>query len=75
MLSSLPGHYSHAERVAWRSPTSDIIGSHTKKDVEDYLSLVRRKIQEKYANVQELMIGWLRYQSNLIKASLSIKSH
>jgi hypothetical protein len=67
MLSSLPGQYSHAERVAWRASTSDVIGSHTKQDVDGYLSSVRRKIQEKFANVQDLILGWFFHQSSLLQ--------
>jgi hypothetical protein len=56
-FKNLPNHISHAERVAWSFPTSDVIGSHSRNDVESCLSLVRRKIQEKYANVRELIVG------------------
>lgn len=44
-----------AERVVWMSRTSDVIGSHIKKDMEAYLTLIRRKIQEKCATTQELI--------------------
>lgn len=57
MASNLPGHYSNAERVAWRYPTSDVIGSHIREDADSYLMLLRRKIQEKYINNQELIKG------------------
>lgn len=57
MLSALPGQYNHAERVAWRASTSEVIGSHTKQDVDGYLSAVRRKVQEKFGSVQDLIIG------------------
>ena len=46
-----------SERVAWRFPTSDVIGSHLRDDLESYLSLVRRKVQEKYATTRDLIIG------------------
>jgi hypothetical protein len=48
------GHHAHvnkivtkAERVTWMSKTSDIVGSHLKTDLDSYLTLIRRKIQEK----------------------------
>ena len=44
-----------AERVTWMSRTSDIVGSHLKTDIESYLSLIRRKIQEKCATTQDLI--------------------
>ena len=57
-MSNLPAaHYSNAERVAWRSPTSDVIGSYMREDVESYLALLRRKIQEKYKTNQDLVKG------------------
>src|SRR5690349_5580851 len=44
-----------AERVVWMTRTSDIIGSHLRKDMESYLTLIRRKIQEKCSTTQELI--------------------
>lgn len=44
-----------AERVVWMSRTSDVIGSHLKKDMDSYLTLIRRKIQEKCSTTQELI--------------------
>lgn len=44
-----------AERVAWMSRTSDIFGSYMKTDMESYLSLIRRKIQEKCSTTQDLI--------------------
>lgn len=44
-----------AERVVWMSRTSDVIGSHIKKDLDSYLTLIRRKIQEKCSTTQELI--------------------
>lgn len=44
-----------AERVVWMSRTSDVIGSHIKKDMDSYLTLIRRKIQEKCSTTQELI--------------------
>ena len=37
------------------SRTSDVIGSHLKKDMDSYLTLIRRKIQEKCSTTQELI--------------------
>ena len=53
----LPVSVTHSDRVAWRFPTSDVIGSHLRDDLDSYLSLVRRKIQEKYATTRDLIIG------------------
>jgi Ca2+-binding EF-hand superfamily protein len=53
-----PGPYKgnlKAERVVWMSRTSDVIGSHLKKDMDSYLTLIRRKIQEKCSTTQELI--------------------
>jgi len=44
-----------AERVSWMSRTSDIVGSFTKTDIESYLTLIRRKIQEKVSTTQDLI--------------------
>ncbi|KAJ1400533.1 hypothetical protein B484DRAFT_242118 [Ochromonadaceae sp. CCMP2298] len=44
-----------AERVVWMSRTSDVHGSHLKTDLDSYLSLIRRKIQEKCATTMELI--------------------
>jgi hypothetical protein len=51
------GHGNPADRVAWRFPTSDVYGSHSRSDLESYITLVRRKIQEKYFTVRDLIIG------------------
>jgi hypothetical protein len=51
------GHVKNADRVAWRFPTSDVIGSHSRLDLDSYINLVRRKIQEKYFTVRDLIIG------------------
>jgi Ca2+-binding EF-hand superfamily protein len=37
------------------SRTSDIVGSHEKKDLDAYLTLIRRKIQEKVGTTQDLI--------------------
>jgi len=44
-----------AERVAWMSRTSDVFGSHLNTDLESYLTLIRRKVQEKCATTQDLI--------------------
>ena len=41
--------------VGFFSRTSDIVGSHVKKDLDAYLSLIRRKIQEKCGTTQDLI--------------------
>lgn len=35
--------------------TSDIFGGHIRKDLDSYLALIRRKIQEKCATTQDLI--------------------
>jgi len=44
-----------AERVVWMSRTSDVLGSHIHNDLESYLTLIRRKIQEKCSSTQDLI--------------------
>jgi Ca2+-binding EF-hand superfamily protein len=44
-----------AERVLWMSRTSDVFGSHTNKSIDAYTTLIRRKVQERCRNTQELM--------------------
>jgi hypothetical protein len=44
-----------AERVVWMTRTSDIHGSHLKTDLDSYLALIRRKIQEKVSTTAELI--------------------
>ena len=64
-----PVNIIHSERVAWRFPTSDVIGSHLRDDLDSYLSLVRRKIQEKYATTRDLIIGETSRICNMIRLS------
>jgi hypothetical protein len=44
-----------AERVVWMSRTSDVLGCHMKTDLDSYLTLIRRKIQEKCSTTAELI--------------------
>jgi hypothetical protein len=44
-----------AERVVWMTKTSDVVGSHTKTDLDAILTLIRRRIQEKCATTHELI--------------------
>lgn len=44
-----------AERVVWMSRTSDVLGSHYRSDLESYMELIRRRIQEKCATTVELI--------------------
>lgn len=44
-----------AERVVWMSRTSDVHGSHLKTDLDSYMALIRRKIQEKCSTTAELI--------------------
>lgn len=43
------------QRISWMNTTSSIVGSHMKKDMDSYLSLIRRKIQEKCSTTHDLM--------------------
>ena len=47
--------HTSAERCTFFSRTSDIVGSHLHSDMESYLSLIRRKIQEKVSTTQDLI--------------------
>lgn len=51
-----------AERVVWMSRTSDVHGSHIKTDLDSYLALIRRKIQEKCATTVELITQIRRFK-------------
>lgn len=51
-----------AERVVWLSRTSDVFGSHLKTDIDSYLTLIRRKIQEKCATTMELITQIRRFK-------------
>ena len=44
-----------AERAVWMARTSDVLGSFTKTDIDSYLTLIRRKVQEKCVTVQDLI--------------------
>lgn len=44
-----------AERVVWMTRTSDVLGSHIRTDLESYMELIRRRIQEKCATTVELI--------------------
>jgi Ca2+-binding EF-hand superfamily protein len=51
-----------AERCVWMSRTSDVLGSHVKSDLESYLTLIRRKIQERCGTTVELIQQIRRYK-------------
>ena len=51
-----------AERVVWMTRTSDVHGSHIKTDLDSYLTLIRRKIQEKCATTVELITQIRRFK-------------
>jgi Ca2+-binding EF-hand superfamily protein len=44
-----------AERIVWMERTSDVVGSYMRDDLESYLALIRRKIQEKCSTTAELI--------------------
>lgn len=46
---------SKPERIIWMSRTSDVLGAHVKTDLDSYLTLVRRKVQEKFSSKQDLI--------------------
>jgi len=54
--STLPSDYAQSKPpVKGFSRTSDIVGAHFKKDLDAYLTLIRRKIQEKVGTTQDLI--------------------
>lgn len=52
-----------AERIAWMSRTSDVLGSFHNTSAEANTSLIRRKIQERCGNTQELMAAIRRLKT------------
>jgi len=51
-----------AERVVWMTRTSDVLGSHLRTDLESYMTLIRRKIQEKCSTTAELITQIRRFK-------------
>lgn len=49
-------------RITWMSRTSDIVGSHMNTDLDSYLTLIRRKIQEKMSTTVELITQIRRFK-------------
>lgn len=52
-----------AERIAWMSRTSDVLGSFHNMTAEANTNLIRRKIQERCGNTQELMAAIRRLKT------------
>jgi Ca2+-binding EF-hand superfamily protein len=52
-----------AERIAWMSRTSDVVGSFHNMSAEANTNLIRRKIQERCGNTQELMAAIRRLKT------------
>ena len=50
------------ERVAWMARTSDVFGSYHKTDLDSYLTLIRRKVQEKCTTTVDLMTMIRRFK-------------
>ena len=50
-------------RVAFYYPASAVFGSHVHTDLDSYLALVRRKVQEKFATTVELITHIRRHRS------------
>ena len=50
-------------RVAFFYPASAVLGSHVHNDLDSYLALVRRKVQEKFATTVELITHIRRHRS------------
>lgn len=46
-----------SDSIAWRLKSGDITVSHAKDEIEGCLNLVRRKLQERYATLRDLMRG------------------
>ena len=51
-------------RVAFFYPASAVLGSHVHNDLDSYLALVRRKVQEKFATTVELITHIRRHRSS-----------
>ncbi len=51
------------ERAVFMHRTSDVLGSFTDKTLTGMTDLVRRKIQERYGNVQALMAAMRRLKT------------
>ena len=49
-------------RVAFYYPASAVLGSHFHTDLDNYLALVRRKVQEKFATTVELITHIRRHR-------------
>ena len=62
-----PIRITHSDRVSFSYPTSDVLGSHTRDDLDSYLCLVRRKIQEKYATIRDLIIGIIKQHTTTLR--------
>lgn len=52
---AVTGGDSNAVRISFYYTTSDSIGGHERHDLDSYLALVRRKVQEKFATTLELI--------------------
>jgi len=55
MTQPAPEYTASKSPVKGFSRTSDIVGAHFKKDLDAYLTLIRRKIQEKVGTTQDLI--------------------
>eukprot|EP01038_Epipyxis_sp_PR26KG_P007978 gene7978-10818_t len=51
-----------AERAVWMTRTSDVVGSHFNTDLDSYLTLIRRKVQEKMSTTMELITQIRRFK-------------
>ena len=54
-LTKLGPKNIRAERATFMSRTSDTLGEFVKSDINSYLDLIRRKVQQKCSTIQELM--------------------
>ena len=54
-LTKLGPKNIRAERATFMSRTSDTLGEFVKTDIDSYLDLIRRKVQQKCSTIQELM--------------------
>ena len=54
-LTKLGPKNIRAERATFMSRTSDTLGEFVKTDINSYLDLIRRKVQQKCSTIQELM--------------------
>jgi hypothetical protein len=46
-----------SDSIAWKLKSGDVTVSHAKDEIEGCMNLVRRKLQERYATLRDLIRG------------------